>query len=71
MQALMGAGPTSAILLAGQKINAEQALIWGLVDYLAEPPKLEAQVQTLAKTATESAGDHLATMKQLCRGALK
>jgi enoyl-CoA hydratase/carnithine racemase len=71
MRALIGPGRTSAILLAGQKINAEQALMWGLVDYLAEQQELEALVRTLAQTATESAGDHLVAMKQLCRGVLK
>lgn len=71
MRALMGPGRTSAILLADQKINAEQALMWGLVDYLVELQELEALVRTLAQTATESAGDHLAAMKQLCRGVLK
>ena len=68
MRALMGPGRTSAILLAGQKIDAEQALMWGLGDYLAEQQELESLVRTLAQTATESTGDHLAAMKQLCRG---
>jgi enoyl-CoA hydratase/carnithine racemase len=68
MRALMGPGRTSAILLAGQKIDAGQALMWGLVDYLAEQQELEALAQALAQTATESDGDHLAAMKRLCRG---
>jgi enoyl-CoA hydratase/carnithine racemase len=68
MRSLMGPGRTSAILLAGQKIDAEQALMWGLVDYLTEQQELEALVRTLAQTAIESDGDHLATMKRLCRG---
>ncbi len=71
MRELIGPGRTSAILLAGQKISAEQALTWGLVDYLAEPPELAALVGTLADTAIESAGDHLAAMKRLCRGVAK
>jgi enoyl-CoA hydratase/carnithine racemase len=68
MRALIGPGRTSAILLAGQKIDAEQALMWGLVEYLAEQQELESLAKTLAQTATESDGDHLAAMKRLCRG---
>jgi enoyl-CoA hydratase/carnithine racemase len=55
------------VLLAGQKIDAEQALMWGLVDRLAEPPELEALVHALAQTMAESTRDHLATMTQLCQ----
>ena len=71
MRALMGPGRTSAILLAGQKIDAEQALMWGLVDYLAEQQALQALARTLTQTALESNGDHLAAMKQLCRRTIQ
>jgi enoyl-CoA hydratase/carnithine racemase len=65
---LIEPGPDSAILLAGQRINAGRALTWRLVEFLAERQELGDYAKTQAQTATESGGDHPAAMKRLCRG---
>jgi len=71
LRALIGNGRTSAILLGGQKIDAKQALAWGLVDYIVEPRELEELAGKLSQTATQSNREHLAEMKRLCRGSMK
>ena len=68
MQALIGPGRTSALLLGGQKIDAALASTWGLVDYLVEQQELSQCVTSLAQTAAQSDAEHLAAMKRLCRG---
>jgi enoyl-CoA hydratase/carnithine racemase len=71
LRALIGSGRTSIILLGGQKIDVEQALAWGLVDYIVEPRELEELAGKLSQTAAQSNREHLAEMKRLCRGNMK
>ena len=68
LRALIGPGRTSALLLGGQRIHGERALNWGLVDYVVERPALANLSATLSLVAMQSAADHLATIKRLCRG---
>ena len=68
LRALMGPSRSSALLLGGQRIHGQRALDWGLVDYIVERPALDNFGKTLTLIATQSDGDHLARIKQLCRG---
>ena len=68
LRALIGPGRSSALLLGGQRIHGERALNWGLVDYVVERPALTNLAATLSLVATQSEGEHLATIKRLCRG---
>jgi enoyl-CoA hydratase/carnithine racemase len=69
LRALIGPGRSSALLLGGQRIHGERALNWGLVDYVVERPALANLGATLSLVATQSDGEHLATIKRLCRGS--
>ena len=67
LRALTGPARTSALLLAGQRIHAERAMSWGLVDYVVERSALENIATTLSLVATQSEKEHLADIKRLCR----
>ncbi len=69
MRALIGSGRTSALLLGAQKIDAERAEYWGLVDYVVERDQLMPFGASLIQEASQAQGEHLARMKRLCRGA--
>ncbi len=45
---LIGAGRTRNLVLTGETIGAETALSWGLIDSLAAPDRLDAEVERLA-----------------------
>ncbi len=47
---LIGPGAASEMLLTGDRISAEQALAWGLVQHLVEPEDLMARALELATT---------------------
>ena len=68
LQALIGPGRTSMLLLGGARVTAEEARAWGLVDRLVERSELEAAVSELCSAALTADGEHLAAMKRLCRG---
>jgi enoyl-CoA hydratase/carnithine racemase len=54
------------ILLAGQRIKADQALDWGLVDHLAEDAL--AGALTLAADALGADPRHVQRMKAMFKG---
>ncbi len=58
MRALIGAARTKMILVAGQKIDAETALAWGLVDRLVAPEDLRAEAEALTD-APVAASPHI------------
>jgi enoyl-CoA hydratase/carnithine racemase len=65
---LVGPARAKMILMAGEKIDAETALAWGLVDRLADP---DALIDTARALAADTAGAdpvHAATIKGMCRG---
>lgn len=66
LRALTGPARTSALLLAGQRIHAERAMSWGLVDYVVERSELEDIATTLSLVATQSEKEHLTAIKRLC-----
>ncbi|KRS16453.1 enoyl-CoA hydratase/isomerase family protein [Roseovarius indicus] len=64
---LVGPSRAKMILMAGQKIDAETALAWGLFDRIAEPDALMSTVHELAADTVGADPVHAATIKGMCR----
>ena len=62
---LIGPGRAKAILMAGQKISAETALQWGLIDQIAKKDDLQAGVATLAQDALSADISHISAIKRM------
>jgi enoyl-CoA hydratase/carnithine racemase len=60
---LVGHGRASQILMAGERIGAEEARAWGLVDKVAEDPLAEAH--RLCEAACKATPEHRAGIKAL------
>ncbi len=65
MAALIGPARAKMILMAGQKIDAEQALAWGLVEQIVAPEKLLATARNLASDALGADTPHVAAIRAL------
>ena len=65
--ALIGPARAKMILMAGQRIAADEALAWGLVDRLVAPDDLLATAGALATDALGASRDHVAAIKSLIR----
>ncbi len=65
MSALIGPARTKMILMAGQKIMAEEALSWGLIDRVVDGEALIDTALDLADHARAQSPDHVATMKAM------
>ena len=52
MKALIGSARTKMILAAGQKITADEAYSWGLVDRIVEPERLMDEAKSLMADVT-------------------
>ena len=65
--ALIGPARAKMILMAGQKITAEEALAWGLVDRLVAPEDLLAAAAALTTDALGASRDHVTAIKSLIR----
>ncbi|MEV8467227.1 enoyl-CoA hydratase/isomerase family protein [Fluviibacterium sp. DFM31] len=63
--ALVGPARAKMILLAGAKIEVEEALAWGLVDRIVPRAALGATVAELSEAALAAAPDHIAAIKTL------
>ncbi|MBV7408258.1 enoyl-CoA hydratase/isomerase family protein [Maritimibacter sp. DP1N21-5] len=63
MAALVGPSRAKMILMAGQKVPAEEALSWGLIDRIVEDPLAEARV--LAADVLGASAGHVAGIKAL------
>lgn len=66
MRALIGPSRSKLILLAGQKINAEQALEYGLVDQLVSLDKMDQLINELSQDALNAKDGILSGIKKLC-----
>jgi enoyl-CoA hydratase/carnithine racemase len=66
LTALVGPSRARMILLAGQRIKADQALHWGLVDHLAE--EVLAGALALAADALGADPRHVQRMKAMFKG---
>lgn len=65
--ALVGPARAKMILMAGQKIAAEDALTWGLVDRLVPADKLLQTVRELAQDALAAERSHVESIKAMIR----
>lgn len=63
LAALVGPAKAKLILMAGQKVDAETAVTWGLIDRLSEDPLAEAR--TLAADALGAKRDHVTAIKSM------
>jgi enoyl-CoA hydratase/carnithine racemase len=63
--ALVGRARASLILLAGQKIAAEEALAWGLIDRIVAPEALLDQARELAADGLAAPPGHAAAIKRM------
>lgn len=62
---LIGPARTKLILIAGQKITAENALMFGLIDQISDD--LPVLIDTLTVDARNADPSHISGIKSLCR----
>ncbi|VDS07792.1 putative enoyl-CoA hydratase [Paracoccus haematequi] len=65
LAALIGPARARMILMAGARIDAAEALSWGLIDRIAAPDDLMDQARALTADALAAAPDHVAAIKAL------
>ena len=65
LSALVGPARAKMILMAGQKIDADTALAWGLVDRVTAPEALLNTARELAADVLSASPDHIAAIKAL------
>jgi enoyl-CoA hydratase len=56
------------ILLAGQRIGADEALAWGLIDRIVAPEALMDSAMALAADALGADQGHLHALKRMTKG---
>lgn len=67
LKALIGPSRTKHILMAGQKIDAETALNWGLLDEICAPDALISRAKELAADTLTARPEHASAIKVLCQ----
>lgn len=65
LTALVGPARAKMILMAGQKIEAPEALAWGLIDRIVPGDDLMAAARDLAADCLSAAPDHQAAIKAM------
>lgn len=65
---LVGPARARMILLAGQRIGAEEALAWGLIDRIVAPEALLDSAKALAADALNADHVHVAALKRMTTG---
>ena len=65
LRALIGPSRARMILMAGQKIPADEALAWGLVDRLVAPDALLDQAEALAGDVLGASAEQVAAIKRM------
>ncbi|MCG3268582.1 enoyl-CoA hydratase/isomerase family protein [Yoonia sp. I 8.24] len=65
LTALVGPSRAKMILMAGQKILAEEALQWGLIDRIVPLDDLSAQVDQLTQDVMHADPRHVAAIKSM------
>lgn len=68
LAALVGPARAKMILMSGQKIGADEALAWGLIDRLVAVDALDATVAELAAAALAAPIERVAAIKALITG---
>ena len=66
MAALIGPARTKLLLMAGQKITADDALNYGLIDRICAPAALMSAAQALCEDICAAAPGHGAAIKAMC-----
>lgn len=67
MAALIGPSRAKMILMGGQKIEAAEALAWGLIDRIVEPEQLMDVARALAADTLAAQPEIARGIKALCR----
>ncbi|MDD9719317.1 enoyl-CoA hydratase/isomerase family protein [Sulfitobacter sp. PR48] len=67
MAALIGPARTKLILMGGQKITAEEALSFGLIDRIVAPEELLEHARDLSADTVAAKPEIAAGIKQMCR----
>lgn len=67
MVALMGPARTKLMLMGGQKITAEEALSYGLIDRIVEDVALIEVARAIAADTLAAKAEFASTMKAMCR----
>ena len=68
LAALIGPARAKMILLAAQRIDAETALSWGLIDRICAPDALTGIALSLAEAALAADPAHVHTLKRMTNG---
>lgn len=68
LRALVGPSRAAAILMAGQRVEAETALSWGLLDRIVPEGGLEDAAREWAADALGASAGHVAGIKRLIAG---
>jgi enoyl-CoA hydratase len=68
LAALVGPSRARMILLAGQRIGADEALAWGLIDRIVTPEALMGSALALAADALGADHLHLHALKRMTKG---
>ena len=68
LAAVIGPSRAKMILLAGQKIDAETALAWGLIDRICPADTLIDTAMSLAEQALAADPGHVAALKRMTNG---
>lgn len=66
MSALIGPARTKMILMAGQKLTAQEALAYGLIDRICTPETLLEMAHFLCDNALKAKPDQAISIKQMC-----
>ena len=67
MRSLIGPARTKMVLMAGQKITAQEALNFGLVDRVLEADGSVKEIAALASDALAATPENLMAIKTMCR----
>jgi len=65
LSALVGPARAKMILMGGARVDAPEALAWGLVDRIVAPDQLVAQARVLATDVLGATPDHMAAIKRM------
>ena len=62
---LIGPARAKMILMAGAKVEAEEALAWGLIDRIVPPEALMKTARGLCADVLGASADHVSAIKRL------
>ena len=66
MAALIGPSRTKMVLMAGQKLSAEDALAYGLIEHIYQPENLMEQAIELTNDICIATAEHVTGIKKMC-----